>query len=298
MKNKILLTILAIALLFGMTACGGSGSGDGGDDDGGGSPVTTTSPVYTGRASGTTYTLKITESAARAATGDGYELTNGSRKSRGSITGVTGTGTYTYTLKPSNSSTTYTVTVSQTSGITGISGTITWTDNTTTAGPGTLTGGNTGTFAYDIQKTSGKLTLSGIPPKFNGKYVMAVGFTESSDVDDSFLIALSTISTTNVTLGKISGGSVTMSVWKASGDDTYLKLANYTGNDKDTIFYMGVFDMATGDLILLEQDADDLEDDDDVKAVGFGPVKFSGGKGSVSVQGEDWMFIDMDDFDF
>jgi hypothetical protein len=282
-------SLLAIALIafigFSFTACGDSAGG------GGGSSAAATSPLtYTGTASGTKYTLKITESGARAAkTGDGYELTNGSKTSAGTISNITGSGgNYTYTFKPSNSATTYTVTVTQNNGINGMSGTITWTDNTTNSAPSTLSGGkSSGGISYTIENTSGRLTLTGIPSEYNGKYAMAVGIADS---DASFFLALSVISASNATLSRISGGSVTMSVWKCSGNDTYVKLGNYTGNDKNATFFVGVYDMEKGELTLLETKDDD-DFDDDIAAVGLGSVSFSGGRGTASVTGGDWMFF-------
>jgi hypothetical protein len=58
----------------------------------------------------------------------------------GTVTGVSGG---VLTLTPSNSSTTFTATVSGNS-ITSMDGTITWTDGTTAAAPGALTGGGSG----------------------------------------------------------------------------------------------------------------------------------------------------------
>jgi hypothetical protein len=98
---------------------------------------------YTGTSGGTNYTLKITENTARytAQSGDAYELTAGTKKSAGTVNNVSGS---VLTLKPSNAAATFTATVSG-SILTALNGTITWTDNTTAAAPGTFaTGTNPG----------------------------------------------------------------------------------------------------------------------------------------------------------
>jgi hypothetical protein len=140
-KQKINHTVkfLLLILAFTITACGGGG--------GGGGPQTAT---YTGVFSGTTYTLKITEKTERytARSGDDYELTNGSKKSAGTVQSVSGN---VLTLKPSNASATFTATVSGSS-LTALNGTITWTDNTTSPAPGTSTGGGS--------VLSGNITIS------------------------------------------------------------------------------------------------------------------------------------------
>jgi len=132
MKNVFkLFGVIALAAIIGfsMAACGGGGDdGDGGDN----------TATYTGTSGGQSYTLKITKDPARytAQIGDAYELTIGSKKSTGTVSNVSGN---VLTLKPSNATTTFTATVSGTS-LTSLDDTITWTDNTTAAGPGSLTG--------------------------------------------------------------------------------------------------------------------------------------------------------------
>jgi hypothetical protein len=91
-SKKILLAMLAFALVLGMTmaACGGSSAGD-------------NSVIYQGKSGDDVYTLKITGSARYAAkSGDDYELTLGSKKNKGTVDGVSGSE---FTLKPSNSTT-------------------------------------------------------------------------------------------------------------------------------------------------------------------------------------------------
>jgi hypothetical protein len=122
---------------YGKIAYFSEGSGGSG---GGNTPQTAT---YTGATGGTTYTLKITENTARyaAQNGDAYELTAGSKKSTGTVSGVSGGS---LTLKPNNKpTTTFTATVSGSS-LTALNGTITWTDDTTVAAPGAFSGGSGG----------------------------------------------------------------------------------------------------------------------------------------------------------
>jgi hypothetical protein len=115
-----------------------------GCDNGTTSPPGPQTATYTGTAGGTTYTLVITENTSKAVysaqAGDSYELTVGSKKSTGTVT----TAGTTLTLTPAGKTTAFTVTVSGSS-ITAMSGTITYTDNTTATAPTTLippTGGD------------------------------------------------------------------------------------------------------------------------------------------------------------
>jgi len=126
MKNTIIsktilriVGIIAIIAVIGltMTAC---------SPDGGPTPGTV---EYKGTANGKTYTLKITENTGRAAytpkAGDKYELTVDTKKSTGTVESYSNN---TFKLKPSNAGAeTFNVTVSP-SGITEISGTITFDD--------------------------------------------------------------------------------------------------------------------------------------------------------------------------
>jgi len=124
MRNFIKLfsvIVLTAVIGFTMTAC---------PPDGGPEPGTA---EYKGTANGKTYTLKITENTGRAAytpkAGDRYELTVDTKKSTGTVESYSNNNEF--KLKPSNAGTeTFYIYVS-TSGITGISGTITFDDKST-----------------------------------------------------------------------------------------------------------------------------------------------------------------------
>ena len=160
MKKAILL--LLITSFVWMSSCGDD------DDDGGAQAVT-----YSGKDGSTTYTLKITEAGARYAAqeGDSYELTVGKNKSRGTVTSVSGD---TLTLTPSNSSVPFTATVSD-DGLTGLDGTVTWTNRQTenfssktltpngasSSGGGGGGGGGSGLNGNWVDTKGGVLVLSG-----------------------------------------------------------------------------------------------------------------------------------------
>ena len=219
MKKALkLLAIIALVTVIGfsMAACGG-----GGDDDDDGDNTAT----YTGTSGGTTYTLKITKAPARytAQQGDDYELT-GAKKSIGKVDSVFGN---VLTLKPSNAATTFTATVTGTS-LTSLDDTITWTDNTTAAGPGALTGGtNPGTDPGT--GSGGTLTVTDIPAKYNGKYAMFTG-TGKNLAEETFVIqGYQRDSAGNITYSRISNGKVSMPTWLVNPDvQTWVK---YSGND-------------------------------------------------------------------
>jgi hypothetical protein len=85
--------------------------------------------------------LKITENKARyvAQSGDAYELTAGSKKSTGTVSNVSDG---TLTLKPSNADATFTAIITG-ANLTALSGTVTWTGDTTATNlPGTFGGNN------------------------------------------------------------------------------------------------------------------------------------------------------------
>jgi hypothetical protein len=277
MKNKILLAILAVALIFGLVfiGCGG----------GGGSNPVDPNPqevAYLGEANdGTMYTLIITEKTARyaAKTGDAYELTAGSKKSTGTVSGKSGD---TLTLKPSRApNDTFTITVDDT-GIKGMDRTITWdksTDGTTTA-PSTLTPKGSG--SIPTIPTTGKLTITGIPAKYYGKYVSAI---LSPDINqDMYLSAAAELNFRgDETLGKIDNtGSVTMKVWKHTTANGY---SSYTGGDIAILLHVYV---KAGGHELIARYSD--------KSQGYGggqtkSLTFSSGIGTISVS--DLTFTDI-----
>jgi len=146
MKNTIkAFAIIALVAVIGFSfaAC---------DTSGGGAPAAQ-KVTYTGIAGdGTTYKLEITENTARyaAQSGDAYKLTVGVNISTGTVSAnVNGV----LTLVPSKSGqTTFTITVSV-NGITAMTGTITFDDNTTASAP-------TGTWSGDWTKWGDAITFS------------------------------------------------------------------------------------------------------------------------------------------
>ena len=129
---KAMIAVLAAAVL--VFALGGCGDADGGPTSSGPGTVS-----YSGYAGNVKYTLKITDHTARyaAQVGDSYELTisSGAKKSTGTVSGIG----VTFTLQPSASgASAFTVTVAGT-GISAMSGTITWDGGGTDPAPAALT---------------------------------------------------------------------------------------------------------------------------------------------------------------
>jgi hypothetical protein len=227
MKNvlKAFGVIALVAIIgFSMAACGG-----GGDDDDGGNTAT-----YTGTSDGTTYTLKITNTARYAAqNGDAYVLTGGTKSSAGTVSNVSGN---TLTLTPTNApNTPFTATVSG-SNITGFSGNVTWVgESTPTPLPGTLTGGSTpGT--NPGTGTGGTLTVTDIPAKYNGKYVYFGASGKDINGEDIGVVGLQSVggaggtsAFANSTFARISNGRVSIPIWLSSTADK--TLVRYSGND-------------------------------------------------------------------
>jgi hypothetical protein len=135
-KNYGIIFSFAVLLIAAMVTMAGCGDADSGDPASPGDPQTVT---YTGTSAGTRVTLKIIENTSRGAytpqEGDEYELTVGTQESKGVVNSFSDG---VFTLKPSNAQATFTATVSG-GGLSALSGTITWTDNTTSTGPGTVT---------------------------------------------------------------------------------------------------------------------------------------------------------------
>jgi hypothetical protein len=155
---------------------------------------------------------------------DTYELTYGTMKSTGFVYAIPGGGEI--TLKPSGTGTsTFTVNFSG-SGITAITGTITWSNGETANGPGNLTptqpGGSGGTF-----------TLTGIPATHNGKIVNFGGPLKGNDV-------LSGGSLFDDIL--ISNGRISIPVWVIPGDGTILNAVRYNGNDTVEVINITIMD--------------------------------------------------------
>ena len=226
MKNTIkllgiiaLVAVIRFAVTATFAACGGDdgpSTPGGNTPGGGGNPQIAT---YTSTAGGTAYTLKITENTARYAAqiGDTFELTVGGKTSRGTVTNVSSGGQL--TLKPDNSSTTFTAIVSG-DGIASITGTITFTDGSTSAAPGSFTGGDN-TPGGNTPSGNGTFTLTGIPSQYNGKWVHLEAANNSVE-----LLGAQSVNSSTVTAALISGGSVSIPIWQVSGST----VTRYSGN--------------------------------------------------------------------
>ena len=135
-KKRFWVEVFIVTILvFGVTIMGC-------DEESGTLPETVT---YTGTASGNTYTLKITQNINNRSflftptAGDKYELIFSSKKSIGTVISF---ASGIFSLQPSNpGADSFTATVSG-NNISKISGTITWDDNETDIGPGSLDAGN------------------------------------------------------------------------------------------------------------------------------------------------------------
>lgn len=211
--------IVGVMLVFTLIGCG-----DNGDPTSppGGDPETVS---YTGTASGTTYTLKITENTARytAQSGDTYELTAGSKRSTGTVSSV---ASGVLTLTPSeNSSSTFTVTVSGAS-ITAMTGSITW-DNGTSENAPIFTGGGGG-------GTADTFTLNNAPATGNG-----IGALDIFIVSET-LSATSGYPAISKAVGHItSGGNTATITWGATKNATYNVFVSYF--IQTTADYVGKF---------------------------------------------------------
>jgi hypothetical protein len=225
MKNtKILLTVLAIALVLGMTACG---------DGGGGRVVSTedvdTSVIYSSADNSNTYTLEVIKSGSRAAYnptgGDDYTMTitkmsdGTTNESDGKVKTFSGGK---FDLEKGGKS--FEVTVAD-GAMTAITGNIPLNDGTTVT-PGTVT--RIGTF-----------TLTGIPSSYNGWYA---GLYVDQKVTGA--IVFNSNGYLYHTYPVISGGKVTIPLWvwdgtsRYSGNDTFTLVEVSITNPKDADDYL------------------------------------------------------------
>jgi hypothetical protein len=240
MKNvfKLFGIIALVAVIgFSMIACdNGGGGGGGGGSPSSGSPssgsTTRDAKTYTGTADNATYTLKIEDPSRAAltpATNDKYTLTSGSKTSTGTITAAG----LTLTLKPSNAQTTFTVTVTTGNGITQITGTITWNDNTTAAAPDVLLPGGASS-----KNLSPKTYLG------RGSYQDTLEFTSASNgtykntgrslnVQGTYTVSGNTVSTTFQYQGQTEVWNFTL----GNNDDT-LTVQSARGNFKPNVGYV------------------------------------------------------------
>jgi hypothetical protein len=137
MKNKFkLLGIIVLVALIGFffASCGDEGGS-------GGTAEPPKTAMYSGAAAdGSVYTLKIIEKSGKYAAQDGdsyilYLVKDGITKTSSGTVTVAGS---TLTLKPASATVTFEIVINET-GITSITGTITFTDNTTAPEPGPIT---------------------------------------------------------------------------------------------------------------------------------------------------------------
>ena len=217
--------ILAIVLVFGFTVVGCD------NENGDTVPQTVT---YTGTANGMAYTLKITQninsrSVYAPAAGDSYELTVGSKKSAGTVVSFTGG---ILTLKPSNAETVSFTAVVSGSNISDLNGTITWNDNTTEAGPGSINGGNN-------NEDGGIFVLTDIPEEYNGKYA----FFQAGVSQNAAIYGCQSVDSLQegiTTLVQISNGKVNLPMWYIIVGTSNDSVSKYTGNDTLTSDYIEV----------------------------------------------------------
>jgi len=111
----------------------------------------------------------------------------------------------------------------------------------------------------------GTLTLTGIPSEYNGKYAVFMGET-----DDAMIIGAKSLSgSTSGKAAKISGGSVSLTLWIVTGE-TNIKA--YKGNDTIT----------EGSIMIFAQEAAN----ENTSIIAYGDffdaqIKFSNGNGSL-----------------
>ena len=268
------------------------------------------SAIYTSYDSeGNSYQLQITKGANNSGNGDNpgngdpYTLTiksaNGSTigTSTGYVANVSVNGaTYTITLNHNSSSNTVSVTVTG-NGIDYFSGDIRLDSGGTHLKPGTLTGtkpgtsnpGNGNVSITSVANTSGQLTINGLG-KYNGEWAYAVAIPVLNDDydDDLILFAAASATPSAVTLAKISGGSVTLKVWKQTKvNDNSIKLDSYSGNHKD----LGVVVVITNKSTITDAEADQVTSNGTIAyfpdwliggGMSFSGVDFSNGRASCT----------------
>jgi len=199
-------SVLALAVIgFSMAACSGG------------------TATYTGTSNGETYTLKITADRYAAQGGDDYELTAGTKKSAGKVDSAAGG---VLTLKPSNAAVTFTANVSGSS-LTGLNGTVTWTDNVATAAPGALSGAQAGVSGVD------NLTLSG------QVYVMDFDIDSNMNVTTKFTPYTGrdkTLTSNAGGTGSVTNGQMSFSVGVPGGLEPYKLFKDETGTVKTDVY--------------------------------------------------------------
>jgi hypothetical protein len=131
--------------------------------------------------------------------------------------------------------------------------------------------------AITVGSTSGRLTINNIPAEYNGKWIIGMPMTEDGgDAVGGLILAASINSQGTITGGQISGGSVTLNVWKIINENS---IGNFNGSGTEEIALL-VIDKAS--LSDSEFDADDDDWGDWMLDMGFGEVTFTNGVGTLS----------------
>jgi hypothetical protein len=244
-KTGTIAIVIGIALVFAFIACDTGTSG-------GGDPVP---PTYYGTdEDGVLYTLAITPSGKAAYTpkgGDGFKLTIGSNKtSTGSVNSFdSGSGGF----ELASNGGTFSVTVSS-AGIAGMSGTIPLDGGGTHPAPSVISAGK-----------AGKLTINGIDGMDNN-YATAFTSDGALRAGKSFTWTSESV---KVKGGQISGGSVTLNVWKK----TATSMGEYAGNDQNVAVTVYIYD---------------TDDHGNYKGSSTFNVNFSGGAGTINASNATW----------
>ena len=124
---------------------------------------------------------------------------------------------------------------------------------------------------YTVNTTDGRLTINGLPGAYTGMYVFGYAGDQ--------LIAKSVEENGDVTLGQIVNGSVTLNVWKITGESNVL-LSNYSGNDS---FDFGLFIL---DKAKVNNDTFEEDNESDIITMLWAYKNFTGGACTLSP--DDW----------
>jgi hypothetical protein len=136
----------------------------------------------------------------------------------------------------------------------------------------------------DVPTTNGGLTITGIPEKYNGKYIYTTGaFAVNNPTEGLYAMESIQWSERKATLAKISNGSATLNVYKfRSKDITFedMTLEDYSGNETVGMrMYVWAFPSINIGHWDGENNIQVALSSTDVK------VTFTNGKGTVSVAG-------------
>jgi hypothetical protein len=122
--------------------------------------------------------------------------------------------------------------------------------------------------------TGGTFTLTGIPAQYNGKWATIEAGNDSVGL---YLYGAQSVnaSTSAYTASPISGGSVSIPMWKPNS--SYTTVTRYSGNDTCGVI---VWILETANHVFFDEDED--EDEDVIAGVGFYSVTFSNGSAARS----------------